>query len=607
MVFILILISALILPPVSLGCRSPILCHPCTFADPQTPFISGEFSQQVPPPGFDRFRSQNGKIGPESKLGIHTAKWHLEEASWHEDRGSAGCIEHYVQAALLCWPDLEVEAQVSSSNSIAKPAWQIYQRSLHSLLEAAIRFGRIDPRGRLRIGNGRTGQSISISHHGFPWEPHEFSRVRLATDFPAHGIARYYQSAGLGTSLVAVHENVGNEPLYPDRLYSPVTAVLRPAPRFEPESSHTSLAGAAPDEAVLEFYNPYRFDSVVVNSAVVPLARDLTAPLVNLLQDTPRRFTEGLLDPDDADVRPRLFLSEPYQPGKIPVVFIHGLWSDPVTWTNMVNDLRPQGDLYRHYQFWFFRYPTGRGLLESAAELRESLTRTRDRFDPNHKEVALKQIVLIGHSMGGIVAKLQVSDSRDILWRQAASREFEAVRTTPEMQARLRRMFFFEASPLVSRSISIGTPHQGSESTRRLAGRLASRLVRSSPTEEARYRQLMDQNRDIFAEFLWDSWPTSIDLLEPTNPLLQAFTQLPIAPHVRRHTIIGDAAVSIHGERTDGVVSVASARQFDVESEYLVAVRHKQLNQHWSTSRHVMHLLRTHVQETWHTKVEVIE
>jgi pimeloyl-ACP methyl ester carboxylesterase len=573
---------------------------------PGTPFQSEWVFHRTQSWGWDRFGDQEDKAGESSSF-LHAAQWHLGEASWHEQRQSTGCLEHYMHAALICWPHLVGECRVAVGKLPTGPAWRIYQQSLANLLQAAIRFERIDPRGRLQIGPDPTGLNVLITHHGFPWHPQQISRVLMANETATLGVDRYYQSSGLGTPLVAVHENRGREPLYPDRLFFPVTAVLRPANAIDPESSSTIHTGMASRDIVLEFHNPHRFDSIPVASSVVPMARDLTAPLVHLYRETPRRFTEGLLDPDDADVRPRLFLSEPYQSGKIPIVFIHGLWSDPITWINMVNDLRSQGDINRHYQFWYFRYPTGRGLLESAAELRESLERTQDRFDPSHEQLALRHVVLIGHSMGGIVAKLQVSDSHDILWRQAASRDLEAVRTTPEMRARLRRMFFFQASPLVSRVVSIGTPHHGSESTRRLAGRLASRLVRSSPSEEARYRQLMDQNRDIFAEFLWDSWPTSIDLLEPTNPLLQAFAKLPIAPHVRRHTVIGDRSMNLRGEPTDGVVSVSSARQWDVESEYLVSLRHKEIHQHWTTSRHIMHILRIHAQESWHVKLEVLE
>jgi pimeloyl-ACP methyl ester carboxylesterase len=353
---------------------------------------------------------------------------------------------------------------------------------------------------------------------------------------------------------------------------------------------------------VLEFYNPCLIDSLVLGPTVVGMERDLTAPLACLLQDTPRKFTEGFLDPGDADVKPKLFLVEPYQRGKIPVVLIHGLWSDPVTWVDAVNGLRAQGDICRQYQFWCFRYPTGKGLLESAAELREKLLLARESFDPAHQDAAMEQMVLVGHSMGGIVAQLQVSYSYDILWRNAAKRSLETVQTTPAIRERLRQAFFFDPSPLVTRAVFIGTPHRGSTKSRRFIGRVASSLVHISGPEEAQYRQLMDNNRDVFDEYLWDSWPTSIDLLEPSNPLLQALAYIPFKCGVRRHTIIGTGGMALSGEPGDGVVPVSSARQAGACSELFVPVRHEKLHRNATTVNELLRILREHAREsrsTW--------
>jgi pimeloyl-ACP methyl ester carboxylesterase len=427
---------------------------------------------------------------------------------------------------------------------------------------------------------------VPIVYYGFPWKPNEFCQLLRAADFRSPDIARHHRASGLGISLVAIRQARGDEPFYPPRQHFPVTAVLRPA---------RSAQGSG---AVLEFYNPCLFDSLTVGPTVVGMERDLTAPFACLLRDTPRKFTEGFLDPDDAEVQPDLLLMEPYQRGKIPVIFIHGLWSDPVTWVDAVNDLRAQGDIYRQYQFWYFRYPTGRGLLESAAELREKLLLARESFDPAHQDAAMDRMVLGGHSMGGLVAKLQVTYSYDILWRHAANQPLETVRTTPEMRERLQRVFFFNPSPLVRRVVFIGTPHRGSTMSRRLVGRIASSLVRISEAEEAQYQQLMDDNRDIFAEYLWDSWPTSVDLLEPSNPLLDALACMPSSRCVRLHTIIGTGGGAVGGEPGDGVVSVSSAREAGVRTELFVPVRHEKLHHNTVTVNDLLRILREHAGES---------
>lgn len=533
------------------------------------------------------------------------AERYLAAATRLEADGQAGCVDQYYRATVSAWRRLEWGPGLHGHQNFQtdQRTHRTYQKSLERLIATGCRYRRLDPRGHLKVWDAGVEREIPIRFYGFPWKPHEFTRLLSADNFQHHVMDRHYKASGWGISLVAVRRAATEEAFYPPQQHFAATAVLRALPLYDearlslasfgPFSEGRILADSAND-AVLEFYNPYLHDSLILGSHVVGMARDLTAPLASLLEETPRRYTEGLLDPDDAEVRPRLTLVEPYQRGKIPIVFIHGLWSDPVTWVDMVNDLNAQGDIYRDFQFWFFRYPTGRGILESAAELRESLAVAREVFDPAHEDPAMEQIVLVGHSMGGLVAKLQVTHSHDILWRSAASRELDAVRTTPAMRERLRRTFFFEPSPLVTRVIFIGTPHRGSASTRRVASRIASRLVRISESEEAQYRQLMDNNRDIFAEYLWERWPTSIDLLEPSNPMLQAFGRLPIDSRVRRHTVIGTFTIDFRGDPSDGVVSLSSARQTGVRSELLIPVRHSKLHQHALSSRHLIGILREH-------------
>ena len=108
---------------------------------------------------------------------------------------------------------------------------------------------------------------------------------------------------------------------------------------------------------------------------------------------------------------------EPYEPGKIPVLMVHGLWSSPMTWMEMFNDLRSVPEIRKHYQFWFYEYPTGQPFWVSAAQMRHDLAKLRDVLDPRHLEPALDQMVLVGHSMGGLVSRLQTVDSGDGYWR----------------------------------------------------------------------------------------------------------------------------------------------------------------------------------------------
>jgi hypothetical protein len=276
-------------------------------------------------------------------------------ATRQEAQGLETCVDFCYRASLLSWQYLE-SLSASTSDPRYQAAWQSYQQSLARLITTGCRFGRLDPRCYLMVTDTSGRHVVPISYYGFAWKPNEFCQVLCSGDCEIHGIARHYRTSGVGVSLVAIRQACGDDPHYSPLQHFPATAVLRPA-----RSASCLADGSIPAEppvsgAVLEFYNPCLFDSLRLGPAVVGIERDLTAPFACLLQDTPRKFTEGFFDPSDADVKPKLFMMEPYQRGKIPVIFIHGLWSDPVTWVDAVNDLRAQGDIYRRYQFWFFRY-----------------------------------------------------------------------------------------------------------------------------------------------------------------------------------------------------------------------------------------------------------
>jgi triacylglycerol esterase/lipase EstA (alpha/beta hydrolase family) len=172
--------------------------------------------------------------------------------------------------------------------------------------------------------------------------------------------------------------------------------------------------------------------------------------------------TAGLLNPNHTSHLRGLYMLEAFDPQKIPVLMVHGLWSSPETWTEMINDLRAQPEIRDRYQFWAYMYPTGQPFWITAAQMREDLARTRQMVDPNHRWEALDQMVVIGHSMGGLVSRMQTLDSGDDFWHILSDRPFAELNADPETRARLASTVFFEPNPSIRRVITIGTPHRGS-------------------------------------------------------------------------------------------------------------------------------------------------
>src|SRR5262249_15389246 len=180
---------------------------------------------------------------------------------------------------------------------------------------------------------------------------------------------------------------------------------------------------------------------------LLPLAADRTTQLA--LQATqgriPAQAIRGLFAGDFAPgVEPGLYMLRPYEPGKIPVVFVHGLVSSPVAFLQAINDFQNDPELSARYQLWMFVYPTGRSIVGSAQRLREALGRAEAAYgaDP-----AFHRMVVVGHSMGGVLTHMMVSDSGRAVWDRALTVPPEGLRASPTTRAALDRLLFFHPLP----------------------------------------------------------------------------------------------------------------------------------------------------------------
>jgi len=500
----------------------------------------------------------------------------LDEARRLDRREDPAAVDYYFQAAALSAAGITPAGPANQSESI-------YRQALWGLVDSGQRLGRLDPRSGLTVMHG--GQrTVPIRYFGFAFKPSDFSRLSAA-DVPTGEIAQRYVRPGIGIPLLGERVSPCEEPFASQWQPFAVTALLRPSG----DVVDPTLSGPH----VLELYNPLAFDCVGWRGGSRPLSADVTAPLAAIVNNAPRQYLQGFTAPSDTSVRPKLTMIEPYQPGKIPVVFIHGLYSDAITWADMINELRAQRDLYDQYQFWAFRYPTGGDLLSSTSALRANLRLVRATFDPNNADPALDQMVLVGHSLGGLVSKMQVTSSYEILWRAAAVQPFDALQAPPELEEQLARGFFFDPVCSVKRVVFIGTPHHGAGMASRAAGRVGSLLVSFGREQDAQYQALMEANRDVFKPMLQGRRPTTIALLEPENPFLDALKRMPVNCQTRLHSIIGTGGLNLTEGPSDGIVPVASAEHAG-DSTLEVPEHHEKLHRHPTSIAEVTRILRLH-------------
>lgn len=306
-------------------------------------------------------------------------------------------------------------------------------------------------------------------------------------------------------------------------------------------------------------YDPTRISRVNLGSTGYPLAADFTAPIVAQIADI-NEFQiaiTGLIHPGVLDSK--LMLLEPYDPDRIPVILIHGLNSHPRMWKDVLNDLRADPKLRGRYQFMLFYYPTGWPIVYSSMRLRQELAALESLVGTPRK------MVLIGHSMGGLLSRLQViSPDRKIWDAQFGAAADKLYQKLPAGHL-ARRVSLFSANPNIGREIYICTPHRGS----RLADlSLTSLLIKvlSIPTKIT--SALIDLPSDLRER----GELTSIGGLSTKNRLYQALDKIPIqVPH---HSIIGSFGVGNGPGRTDGVVPYWSAHLDSAQSELVVPGHH---------------------------------
>jgi pimeloyl-ACP methyl ester carboxylesterase len=482
-------------------------------------------------------------------------------------------------------------------------ASDLYADALAGFLEAATRHGRICDGGAWVGPPGRLVK-VPLSPKALALPPEAIASIEPQAQNRDKRLARRHLRDGFGLPVVVRVDprrlGGADERFAPDRQSLAATAVLR----FDMpggENAVEKFAGPVYRDhaaSILDLANPVEIAAVKIGPARPHLAADLSAPLLDMLAGSPRTGIEGFLQPFGlSDTRPRLEFLEPHQPGRIPVVFIHGLASDEGTWFDLVNELRAWPEFHRRYEPWVFHYPTGSSFLQAAANLRRELTEAVAAVDPQGRDPALQRIVLVGHSMGGLHAKMMTVDSGTAVWDAMATVPFDQIRMPPQAKAVVRELVFFKPLPFVKRVVFIATPHRGSILASLGIGRLASLSVREPADIGAIREQAVALNPGAFRPEYARRVPTTVDLLRPSSPTLQALERLRPACWVGVHSIVGDIHPSLTGGRDDCVVAVESAHTPYAISEICVPAKHTKVHHHPLAVAELQRILRQHLLE----------
>jgi len=411
-------------------------------------------------------------------------------------------------------------------------------------------------------------------HRGFPLE--YFDEIAPVVDYSISKLPDYKRD-GVGAPLIALRENRGQYPIEkyypPEAITAAVTAVIQPG----------KLNGGS-RQVRISLLCPLRVETVSLKGKTVPLAANFSVPwaaflargaalngtkIFDLLRSQPKRH-------------PQLYLMQPYDPQKIPLLMIHGLISTPLLWAKISNELWADDAIRRKYQIWHYLYNTSAPALYSGRVLQQQLHEVRQLLDPEQDDPAMQSMTLVAHSMGGIVSRRLTTEPRDVFWGAAFTRPIDQLKLSASDRDTLKKAFFWKAEKQIDRVIFIAVPHRGSDFANNWIGKIGKALVKPPRPFTAFYGRISSANPGSFTpqyEQLGTGELDSVHALSPQQPTLKILSSLPDRYQVDTHSIIGNRGkVGPVEKSSDGVVEYWSSHFPRSQSEAMVPIQHKDVN-----------------------------
>ena len=413
---------------------------------------------------------------------------------------------------------------------------------------------------------------VGVDPSGFTFGGYQLENFVSVADFEVRGLRNRYRRRGIGAPLAASIAKSGQPSV--DRWLSPRTKVPVTALLRFSDPAQSTRGGEM--HATIELYDDMETAAVQIGETSVPLESETTATLAYWLEGAPvwdfefagfRKGDFGLASAED-----NLFMLHPYRPGRIPVVFVHGTASSPARWAEMANELMNDPVLAQRYQLWFYIYNTGNPIVYSAMGLRESLQRAVRDLDPQGQDSTMRQMVVIGHSQGGLLTKMTVVNSGTRFWDAHSKVPIEQSNVSAAAKDLARRTMFVEPLPSVTTVVFICTPHRGSFVAEGVFGKIGRRLVSLPGTLTKMTVDLAKLDPGAAGQTL--TVPTAIDNMNGSDPFIKTLSALPIAPGVDAHSIIAVKGDGPPEPGDDGVVKYSSAHIEGVASELIVRSSH---------------------------------
>lgn len=492
----------------------------------------------------------------------------LKRARAHESRGRhEDAAADYLKAAMDSHSLIASGAEIRGSEA-EKALVEVHNTSLARFAELWIQDRRGLMPGPYRFTSAGETLEIDLSpdstyHRGY------FDRFVPAAAVEEKGMVDD-ERAGYGAPIVAIREKTPErademEFFAPGGLHTPVTVTMDRVVKSDGVT-----------RALFSMRNPMLEQTVSVGARSFPLAAHFSAPVAVVLKGQNEQMAglRGFFEAEKRIKESGIFLTEPYDPDRIPVLLIHGLISVPMIWRDIVPDMISDPEISRRYQFMVFTYPSSYPIIESAAFLREELAALRAKYDPDGNDPLSRNMVVAGHSMGGMLTHTLVVDIGDNLWKQFSDTPLDEIPVEESEKEDIRKLVHFQPDPAVRRVLYFSAPHRGAKMAEKgIAGTIA-KFARLPADVLKDSGELLDPRIEEHLKIPMDYKYTSRESLEPGAPMVAAMDASPYKRGVIYHSVMGDRGKGDTPNSSDGVVEYWSSHQKGAASELIVPTDH---------------------------------
>jgi triacylglycerol esterase/lipase EstA (alpha/beta hydrolase family) len=398
------------------------------------------------------------------------------------------------------------------------------------------------------------------------------------------GLRSSYRRDGFGAELAVVMDapplavplegEKVERPLYSEMPVLNATTVLN----FDGDTLEQVLATR---NIRLEAYSPDVTTSITLHGQEVPLAANFTAAYGLWLAQSgfATESLRTLFGRGEGIREPHIYLMQPYDPDRRIIFMLHGLASSPEAWVNLANEIMGDPEMRKHYQVWSVYYPTNAPIALNRYTISTAFNGTLRHFDPNGTAAASHDMVFIGHSMGGVLARLMLSDSGDVLWNDALERFKLRGERLKRVEAKLGPVMHFTPQPNVERAIFLASPHKGTDAAGNRLGRMIGKLVRLPLTILGAFGDaFMALQNPEEVDGKKPKEPrisNSIDNLKASDPFIEVSSALPMVPGLKYHSIIAKRKAEVPtSDSDDGLVPYWSAHLDGALSEKVIVSGH---------------------------------